>query len=128
MSFNDRGNHRVASSGELNQVLQQIGAFRSQLKPRGGWLRLTRLYSRVSAGEVARRMGVSRQLPLQFERAEANNSITLKSLRSMADALGYELVYALVPKIKKPPPVLNQKRDVQVTDMNSAMELLRKLI
>jgi predicted DNA-binding mobile mystery protein A len=67
-------------------------------RPAAGWLRAIRLASGVSAGELGRRLGVSRQLPLQFERAEAADTITLKSLRAVAAALGCELVYALVPR------------------------------
>ena len=52
----------------------------------------------ISAGELGRMMGVSRQLPLQFEKAEADDSITLRSLRTVADALDCDLVYALVPR------------------------------
>jgi len=105
---------------DLDRLLQQIGVFRKHLQPRGGWLRVTRRYDRVSAGEVARRMGVCRQLPLQFEKAEANDSITLRSLRSMADALGYDLVYALVPKVKQARPSAEKKDELDL------MQLLRK--
>jgi transcriptional regulator with XRE-family HTH domain len=115
---------KIRDKGQVNlaQVLQQMGACRRYLQPRGGWLRATRLHGRLSAGEVARRLGVSRQLPLQFERAEANNSITLKSLRSMADALGYDLVYALVPKDKKA-PLPDRKKPVR-----STLDVLRKIL
>ncbi len=67
-------------------------------RPKRGWLRAMRLAFGISAGEVGRRMGTSRQLPLQFEKAEAEDSITLRSLRSMASALDFDLVYGLVPK------------------------------
>jgi len=52
----------------------------------------------VSSGELARRMGTSRQLPLQLEKGEAEDRITLRSLRAMAGALDCDLVYALVPR------------------------------
>jgi predicted DNA-binding mobile mystery protein A len=47
---------------------------------------------------LARRLGTSRQLPLQLERGEAEDRITLKSLRTVANALDCDLVYALVPR------------------------------
>ena len=75
-------------------------------RPPCGWLRCIRLTFGISAGEVARRMGASRQLPLQFEKAEAEDSITLRSLRSMASALDFDLVYALVPKPGKTPEMV----------------------
>jgi len=43
-------------------------------------------------------LGTSRQLPLQLEKGEAEDRITLKSLRAVANALDCDLVYALVPR------------------------------
>jgi hypothetical protein len=43
-------------------------------------------------------MGTSRQLPLQLEKSEADDRITLRSLRAVAGALDCDLVYALVPR------------------------------
>ena len=48
--------------------------------------------------ELAARMKSSLSLAAKFEKSEAENRITLESLRQAADALGCELVYALVPK------------------------------
>jgi len=67
-------------------------------RPRRGWLRAVREAIGVSAAEIARKLGTSRQLPLQFEKWEAEDRITLKSLRKMADALDCDLVYAIVPR------------------------------
>jgi predicted DNA-binding mobile mystery protein A len=75
-----------------------LESLRGVERPAAGWLRAMREAGGVSAGELGRRLGVSRQLPLQFEHAEAADSITLKSLRAVAAALGCELVYALVPR------------------------------
>jgi transcriptional regulator with XRE-family HTH domain len=67
-------------------------------RPERGWIRAMRQSAGISAGELGRILGVSRQLPLQFEKAEADDSITLKSLRMVANALGCDLVYALAPR------------------------------
>jgi transcriptional regulator with XRE-family HTH domain len=67
-------------------------------RPEKGWIRAVREAADISAGELGRILGVSRQLPLQFEKAEIEDSITLKSLRRCADALDCDLVYALVPR------------------------------
>lgn len=75
-----------------------LESLRGLERPAIGWLRTVREASGISAGELGRRLGVSRQLPLQFERAEAADTITLKSLRAVAAALGCELVYVLAPR------------------------------
>jgi predicted DNA-binding mobile mystery protein A len=90
-----------SGSSQLQQLDRTLAGFRAvQALPRPpkGWIRAMREAMGVSAGDVGRILGVSRQLPLQFEKAEADDTITLKSLRSVAHALDCELVYALVPK------------------------------
>ena len=85
----------------LKQLDRSLGPFRIAAKiprPEKGWLRAIREATGISASEVARILKTSRQLPAQLEKAEAEDRITLKSLRAAANALGCELVYGLVPK------------------------------
>jgi predicted DNA-binding mobile mystery protein A len=85
----------------LNQLDRSLGPYRAAgkiLRPPKGWIRAIRQALGVSSGELARRLGTSRQLPLQLEKGEAADSITLRSLRGVADALDCDLVYALVPR------------------------------
>jgi predicted DNA-binding mobile mystery protein A len=83
---------------QLDRTLESFRAVQALPRPHKGWIRAMREARGVSAGEVGRILGTSRQLPLQFEKAEAEDTITLKSLRSVAHALDCELVYALVPR------------------------------
>lgn len=83
---------------QLDRSLVPFRAAREIPPPAKGWIRAIRQALGVSSGELARQMGTSRQLPLQLEKGEAADSITLRSLRAMADALDCDLVYALVPR------------------------------
>jgi predicted DNA-binding mobile mystery protein A len=83
---------------QLDRTVAQYPARSVASRPRGGWVRAVRQALGVSAAELARTLGTSRQLPLQLEKAEAGDSITLRSLRNAANALDCDLVYALVPK------------------------------
>ncbi len=89
---------RNPETARLDRVLASIHPLRALQRPPTGWLRAIREAAGVSAGELGRILGVSRQLPVQFERAEADDSITLKSLRAVAAALDCDLVYALLPR------------------------------
>jgi predicted DNA-binding mobile mystery protein A len=85
----------------LNQLDRTLEPFRLAQKvprPARGWIRAIREAAGISARELAQATGTSRQLPLQLEKAEADDSITLKSLRKLAGALDCDLVYALVPR------------------------------
>jgi predicted DNA-binding mobile mystery protein A len=83
---------------QLDRTLKPFRAAAKNPRPQKGWLRAIREAAGISASEVARTLKTSRQLPIQLEKAEAEDRITLKSLRAAANALGCELVYALVPK------------------------------
>jgi len=83
---------------QLDRALEPYRAARQELRPPKGWIRAIRQALGISAGELARRLGTSRQLPLQMEKAEAEDRITLKSLRAAANALDCDFVYALVPR------------------------------
>lgn len=83
---------------QLDRSLSPYQAARSVPRPSKGWLHVVRQALGVSSGELARRLGTSRQLPLQLEKSEAEDRTTLKSLRAAANALDCDLVYALVPR------------------------------
>lgn len=85
----------------LEQLDRAVGPFEAagaSPRPPKGWTRAVREAIGLSSGQLAGQMGTSRQLVLQQEKAEAEDRITLKSLRSLAEALECELVYGLVPR------------------------------
>ena len=83
---------------QLDRALEPYRAAREVPRPSKGWIRTIRQALGVSSGELARRLGTSRQLPLQLEKGEAEDRVTLKSLRAVANALDCDLVYAMVPR------------------------------
>jgi transcriptional regulator with XRE-family HTH domain len=128
-------NNLDLKSVDLNGLLSHISTHRRYLRTHKGWLHLARSYRRLSAGQVARRMGVSRQLPLQLEKSERKGTITLNSLRSVANALDHDLIYLLLPKDMTPAsaPEKNAVKPVAVAkpapvDKEGMLNLLRKLM
>jgi predicted DNA-binding mobile mystery protein A len=93
-----RAEFRSLRLKQLDRSLEPYKAAGKIPRPSKGWIRTIRQALGVSSGELARRLGTSRQLPLQLEKGEAEDRITLKSLRSLANALDCDLVYALVPR------------------------------
>lgn len=83
---------------QLDRSLKSFQPARAVPRPAKGWIHALRQAMGLSSADLGRRLGTSRQLPLQLERAEANDSITLRSLRKIAGAMDCELVYALVPR------------------------------
>jgi len=93
-----RDEFRSLRLNQLDRALEPYRAAAKSPRPPKGWLRAIREALGVSGSEIARTLKTSRQLPVQLEKAEAQDRITLKSLRAAANALGCDLVYALVPR------------------------------
>lgn len=65
--------------------------------PPKGWVASMRLALGMSAEQLARRKGVSRNAVYQAERSEKEGAISLKQMENLAKAMGGRFVYAIVP-------------------------------
>lgn len=83
---------------QLERAMQPFMAAKDSPRPQKGWIRAIREATGVPLRQLARRLHRSMPLVNYLEKSEAEYRITLGSLRDAADALGCELVYALVPK------------------------------
>lgn len=85
---------------QLDQVLKdwQTVAKKYGRRPKTGWVKAIRTALSMSAEQLANRLGLSRARITQLEHAEINDAVTLRTLKETAEALGCELVYAIVPK------------------------------
>lgn len=85
----------------LQQMEEVLSPFRKLIdteKPRSGWVRALRETLGMTNVQLARRLG--RKAPQTIEAMQENEiteTIKLRTLRELADALGCRLVYALVP-------------------------------
>jgi predicted DNA-binding mobile mystery protein A len=83
----------------LSQLDRSLSGARTiHPRPASGWIASVREALGLTLGEIGRRIHATRQSIQQFERAEASDRITLGALRRLAEAMGCDLVYALVPK------------------------------
>jgi len=67
-------------------------------RPSGGWIASVREALGLSQRQVGKKMRASGQAIQQFEKAEAEDRITLRAIRRVAGTMGCDLVYVLVPK------------------------------
>jgi predicted DNA-binding mobile mystery protein A len=75
---------------------QQVRAF---ARPKLGWVSTIRHSLGMSASALARRLVMTPAGVRSLEKAEANDAITLASLKKLAAALDCEVHYALVPRV-----------------------------
>ena len=65
--------------------------------PTNGLLRAVRQALRVPVPEIAKKMGVNRSVVFYLEAREHTNTITLRSISRMAQAMDCKVVYGIVP-------------------------------
>ena len=113
----------------LSQLDRNLSVARSlPPRPSGGWIAAVREALGLSLAEIGRLARVPRQNVQKFERAEATDRITLATLRRVADAMGCDLVYVLVPKsgsfaeLAEQPTREQAARDVQSVVHTMALE------
>ena len=88
-----------------NTILQQYQRFVDRASqnsadltlPPEGWLRTMRKALGMSGAQLARKMGVTRALISQAESNEISGSVTMKTMQTMAEAMGCRFVYAVLP-------------------------------
>lgn len=82
---------------QLQQLDQHIAGVRVCERPSDGWIRSVRKALGMSVRQLAIRMGMTQQAVSQLEASELDDSVTLKTLRKAAEAMGCQLVYAIIP-------------------------------
>ncbi len=93
-----RSEFRILRTKQLEKALGVFAAAKNSSRPQKGWLRAIREATGISLREMATRLKRTSTLAAKLEKSEAEYRITLASLRDAADALGCQLIYALVPK------------------------------
>jgi predicted DNA-binding mobile mystery protein A len=86
---------------QLRQLDASLNRWRSaDLPPRppSGWVKAIRESLGMAAAHLAARLGVTTSTVTRLETSEADDTISLGTLRRAAEALGCELRYALIPK------------------------------
>ena len=82
---------------QLDALYTKLRPLAETLNVSGGWLRDIREALGISSIQFAKRLGISKQAYLKLEASEEKRTIELASLSRVAEAIGFRLVYAIVP-------------------------------
>ncbi len=93
----DASYQRLARRQLSEQLAGYVEASRTP-PPRDGWIATLRAALDMTVRQLAARLGVSPSSVARLEQRERGDAITLGALRRAADALGCDLVYAVVPR------------------------------
>jgi predicted DNA-binding mobile mystery protein A len=115
---------RILRAKQLERALQPFIDAKETPRPQKGWIRAVREVAGVSVRELAKRLSRSASSGLvpHLEKSESEYRITLGSLRDVADALGCQLVYALVPKTGNVRDLLEQRARTKAEENVRAVE------
>lgn len=93
-----RGNYSELKLRQLDAALERWRRADLSPRPSTGWIKAIREGLGMAAAHLAARLGVATSTVTRLESSEADDTISLGTLRRAAEALGCELRYALVPK------------------------------
>jgi predicted DNA-binding mobile mystery protein A len=95
---------------QYQRIVDSAASFSALQTPPEGWLRTVRKALGMSGAQLAKKMKVTRARVAQAERAELDGAVTLKSLQTMAEAMGCRFVYAIVPPQRIEDVIMRQAR------------------
>ena len=85
----------------LKQLTRTLAVFekaKDAVRPKRGWLRAIREATGLSLTEVGKAIGATPSHLQALEKSEADERITLNTLKKVASAMDCKLVYAIVPQ------------------------------
>jgi len=83
---------------QLDDALLPFAELKHRPPPSQGWARTIRETLGISLRQLSERAGLSKTTVRSAERNESRGTVQLKSLRTLAEAMDCDLVYALVPR------------------------------
>ena len=88
---------KIVTAQYQSVVDRAVVSARGLSVPKEGWIRTVRKSLGMSGAQLARRLGVTRALVSNTERAELSGSVTIKAMQRMARAMDCRFVYSIVP-------------------------------
>ena len=86
---------------QIQQLDGKIQAFASLQKvaiPPSGWVKAIRSALGITLLQLGKKMSITKQSVQSIEQREKEGTITLKSLKEVAQAMDMQLVYGFIPK------------------------------
>lgn len=83
---------------QLDKALEGLAALRGRRTPESGWIRTIREALGMSLRQLAERTKLTKNAIASAEANEARGTAQLNTLRTLADAMECDVVYAIVPR------------------------------
>jgi predicted DNA-binding mobile mystery protein A len=91
-------NKRKLMIEQLDKELMPFLKTKEVLLPDRGWINTIRTTLNMTMAQLGKKLNITRQGVKKIEDSESNGTITINSIREVANAMEMKLVYAIVPK------------------------------
>jgi predicted DNA-binding mobile mystery protein A len=102
---------------QLNSKMKSYALLQRIPVPPTGWIKAIRLAVGMSAEQLGKKLGITRQGVMDIERRERDGKITLKALQETAKALDMHLVYGFVPQDESLEELIDRKARQLATEI-----------
>lgn len=109
----------------IDEQQPSLGALRERPAPTHGWIATIRFALGVSQRVLGGRLAMSKQRLSQLEQREREGTIQLNQLQNVAEHLGCDLIYALVPREPLEKTVRRQARKVASIHLSAVQRTMQ---
>jgi predicted DNA-binding mobile mystery protein A len=105
-------NSRKILIEQLDKKLSFFKKVQSNVVPTTGWINNIRVSLNMSLEQLGNKLGMSKQGVKKIEEREASGTITINSLKEVAEALNMTFIYGFAPKDENLQQLLDKKANI----------------
>jgi predicted DNA-binding mobile mystery protein A len=109
---------------QLDASLQRLSPLLDVTAPPKGWIRAIRDALGMTAKQLANRLGVAQQAVARIEKEEVAGSVTIKTMRRIAECLDCVFVYGFVPRTSLEETIARQAKKVAAQRLAQASQTM----
>ncbi len=105
-----KAKHKKLAREQLDETLKRFDPLKTLVPPGKGWIRAIRDALGMTGEQLAKRLNTNKQRVARIEQDEKLGKVTIKTLRSVAEAMDCIFIYGFVPRDSLEQTVRNQAR------------------
>src|SRR4029077_334775 len=115
----------LKATEQLDRRFAELKRLGRVTRPSRGWIRAIREALGMTTGQLAKRLKVQQPRVIELEKGEAGGKITVQSLERAGEALGFRLVYILIPHHPLPETTEQRAKEFAERQLASVEQSMR---